>query len=296
MTTKLQNLILSCSIISTTAFAGAMGPVQQNPQGFFIGIGGNYNSLNLSQNSSGLGISNLYTNSVLTSQGIASGTAAPFKNTSLTFSPEVQAGYLRNFNTDTYYGIKFTYQYLNAVATNRDLYLPQTGVLRSFNPPATSSMYGYAIADSVEITVNHDMNLFAIIGKQFNNKYFYLGAGPSLMSLRSQNYNSIGYALIDGETLNVTGLVNYGSPTIWAWGGAAQLGMNYFISPSLFLDASYTYSIAGTYSSTHKQSFTNTSAAGSTTIVTSGILATKDTFRNTTIQSVNLSINKLFDV
>lgn len=297
MTTKLQNIILSCSLIGTSAFAGEMGAVSPTHQGFFIGLGANYSALSLHQDSWGLGISNLVTNGVLTSTGIAQGNAAPFQNTSLTFSPEIQAGYLKNFNSTDYYGVKFTYQYLGLVVTNRDLYLPQVGELRSYNPPSTSSMFGYAIADSVETTVNHDMNLLALFGKQLNNKFIYLGAGPSLISLQSQNYNSIGYALVDGETLNVTGLVNYGSPTIWAWGGAAQIGMSYFIDSSWFLDASYTYTIAGSYTTPHEQSFSHTSTTtGGDTIVTSGVLATKDTFKTTRLQSINLSINKLFDV
>jgi hypothetical protein len=294
MTTKLQTIILS--MIGTSAFAGEMGPIQHNPQGFFVGLGANYSSVNLRQDSWGLGISNVSVNAVATSQGIAQGTAAPFQNTSLTFSPEIQAGYLKNFNADTYYGIKFTYQFLGLVVTNRDLYLPQSGELRTLNPPSTGPMFGYAIADSVETTINHNMNLLALIGKQFDNKYFYLGAGPSVTSLRSKNYNSIGYALLDGETVNVTGLVNYSSPTIWAWGGAAQLGMSYFIDPTWFLDASYTYSISGSYTSPHEQSFSNTSKAGTDTVLTTGILATKDTFKRTSVQSINLSINKILDI
>lgn len=295
MFSRLHNTLLPLALFSTSVFAGEMGTAA-NPQGFFIGLGGNYSSVSLKQDSWGLGISNLNVNGVLTSRGIAQGNAAPFKNTSLTFSPEVQAGYLKNFNNDLFYGIKFNYQYLGSVATNRDLYLPQTGELESFNPPSVSSMFGYAIADSVEVTINHTMNLLAIAGKQFNNKYVYLGAGPSLTSLQSQNYNSIGYAIVNGETLNVTGLVNYGSPTIWAWGGAAQIGASYFFDPTWFIDASYTFTGIGGYSTRHAQTFANTTVANGDTIVTSGILTTKTTFRSTLIQSVNLSINKMFDL
>lgn len=295
MMNRLQAVMLSCSVFGTSVFAGDMGAVP-NPQGFFIGLGGNYSSFNYTQNSWGLGISNLYTNSVLTSRGVAQGNAAPFHTTNSTFSPEVQAGYLKNFTPDAYFGFKFSYQYLGLVVTNRDLYLPQSGVLTSFNPTSTSTMFGYAIADSVETSINHSMNLLAMVGKQFRNKYVYLGAGPSVMSLRSKNYNSIGYAIVDGETLNVTGLVNYSSPTIWAWGGAAQIGMSYFISSSWFIDASYTYSVAENHTSPHKQTFAHTTSAGGTTIETNGILATKDTFKTPKLQSFNVSINKLFDL
>lgn len=295
MTIKFKS-ILSLAMIATSALAGQMGTTRNAPIGVFIGVGGNYNSVNLVQNSSGLGISNLTLNGVATSRGIAAGTAAPFINTNLKFAPEAQIGIMKSFNSTVFYGLKFTYQYLNSVATNKQLYLPQNGTLQTFNPPGTSSLFGYAIADSVETTIDHDMNLLALLGKSIdNNKYVYLGAGPSLISLRSQNFNSIGYALINGQTLNVTGLVNYGSPTIWAWGGAAQLGMSYYLDSSWFMDVSYTYSFTGSYDTTHAQAFTNTTIDSGNTILTSGSLATKDTFKSTTIQSVNLSINKIFN-
>ncbi len=156
-------------------------------------------------------------------------------------------------------------------------------------------MFGYAIADSVETTAHHQMNLLALAGKQFNNKLFYLGLGPSLINLKSQNYNSIGYATIDGEVIDVTGLVNYQSPNIWAWGGAAQIGMSYYLDANWFVDVSYTYSLAATYSSPHEQSFTNTTTLANNPVTTYGILTTKDTLKSTTLQSIHLSINRRFD-
>lgn len=296
MASLLQKIILTSFLFGSYVHAGQMGPAHQDSQGFFLGLGGNYNALNMNQNAEGLGLSNITVNSVLTSRGAARGKAAPFKSTSLNLSPEIQAGYLKSFNSDMFYGLKFTYQYLGLTTTIRDLYLPQTGLSTNVSTSNVNPMFGYAIADSVEITVDHDMNLFAMIGKMFGNKHFYLGAGPSLISIKSTNYNSIGYANIDGETLNVTGLVSYNTPTIWALGGAAQIGMSYFIDSSWFIDASYTYSIAGTRTSRYEQSFTNTSLAGSDTLDTSGILATKDTFKSTNLQSINLSINKIFDI
>lgn len=292
MLSKFSKTFLYLSLFGTSAYAGTMGS-SLNLQGFFVGVGGNYNSLRIEQNSWGLGISSLYVDGVFNSTGIAQGNAAPFKNWSQNLSPEVQAGYLRNYNERFYYGIKFTYQYLGSVITNRDLYLPQTGILTS-STGTQSPMFGYAIADSVETTINHNMNLFALIGTQVGSKSFYLGAGPSLISIQSQNYNSIGYAIVNGETLNVTGLVNYGSPTMWAWGGGAQIGMSYFISPSWFIDASYTFSALESRVSRHEQSFSNTSTMDGDNLLTTGILTTKDTFKTTLVQSINISINKLF--
>ena len=293
MFSKLQSAILSLSILGGSAFAGTMGAAV-NPQGFFVGLGGNYNSLSIQQDSWGKGVSNLYVDGAFNSVGVAQGNAAPFRNTSQMLSPEVQAGYLRNYNESVYYGIKFTYQYLGATATNRDLYLPQVGTLTAADG-TTSAMFGYAVADSVEATIDHNMNLFALVGKQFGNKYLYLGAGPSVTSLSSRNFNSIGYAIVDGTTVNVTGLVNYGSTTMWAWGGAAQIGMSYFITPAWFIDASYTYSAVQSRVTWHEQTFVNASTLDGASAITSGSLGTRTTFKSTLLQSVNVSINRMFD-
>ena len=112
--------------------------------------------------------------------------------------------------------------------------------------------------------------------------------------MRSKNYDSIGYAEYEGVTVDVTGLVNYSSPPVWAWGGAAQLGMTYFINPTWFIDASYTYAATGNNMKPHEQAFANSSSIGSVNYTASGTLFTKDTLRVNN-QTLALSINKVFD-
>lgn len=138
------------------------------------------------------------------------------------------------------YLIRFT---MAITTTNSNLYIPQLGQMTGSNG-ATSLVFGYVNADSVQVTTNHELSLLAIIGWSLGNKYVYLGTGPSLINLQSQNYYSIGFAQYEGVTVNVTGLVSYSSPLIWAW-GRAQLGMGYFITPTWFIDASYIYSLTG---------------------------------------------------
>ncbi len=290
-------MALSAGLLGGAAcFAGSMGATDLDlmHDGLFLGLGANYNSINTTQDSWGKGISTVVLNGTLTS-GVAQGTGAPFHDTVTAFSPEIQVGYFKHFrNTQNLYGLKFSYQYLGSTATNSNLYIPQTGV--STSGGITSTLFGYVNADSVQITTNHEMTLLAFMGRSFGNKYVYLGAGPSLFNMQSKNYYSIGYALDAGETLDVTGLVSYSSPSIWAWGGAAQLGMTYFFNPTWFIDASYTYSITGSYTTSHQQTFANTGqVSGAIPYTTSGTLYTKDTlFLNT--QAIALSINKVFDL
>ena len=135
----------------------------------------------------------------------------------------------------------------------------------------------------------------AFIGRSFGNKYFYLGAGPSLFNLQSNNYYSIGYTAYQASTIDVTGLVSYSSPSIWAWGGAAQLGMTYFISPTWFIDASYTYAITGNNTTLHEQAFSNSQISDFVSYFTSGTLFTKDTL-SVSAQALTVAINKVFDI
>lgn len=289
-------MILSANLLVGTCVAGSMGPISDEIyKGLFIGIGANYNTLNLTQNSWGKGISNVQTSTGTNTNGVAQGTGAPFHNTTNTFAPSVQAGYLQPMaGTENLYGIKFFYQYLGSTATNSNLYIPQLGTSTS-STGTTSSLYGYVNATSVQAATNHELGLLAFIGRSFGNKYIYLGAGPSVFNLRSKNYYSIGYADYEGATLNVTGLVSYSTPSIWAWGGAAQLGMTYFISPTWFIDTSYTYAITGNNTVNHQQTFANSANVAGVSYTTSGTLYTKDTL-SVNNQSLTITLNKLFDL
>jgi hypothetical protein len=82
---------------------------------------------------------------------------------------------------------------------------------------------------------------------------------------------------------------------MWVLGGAAQLGMTYFISPTWFLDFSYTYAYAGSRTSSHQQAFTNSSSISTTNYTTTGTLFTKNTLRVNN-QSARITINKVFDI
>jgi hypothetical protein len=263
--------------------------------GMFVGLNANLNSLNLTQNSYGLGISNIRTNTGANSNGIADGNGAPFNNTANTLAPGLQFGFIKHYkDTPNLYGIKFTYQYLGSTATNPNLYIPQIGHTTSAVTGLTSPLYGYVNGDSIQVTTNHQLSLLAFVGRSFGNGSFYIGAGPGLVNMKSKNYYSIGYAVVDGATVNVTGLVGYSTPSIWAWAGTAQIGANYFFSPSWFVDLAYTYTVTGTHTVNHEQGFANSSEIGGISYTTSGTIVTKTSLSERN-QTVTFSINKLFD-
>ena len=74
-------MALSANLLAgTTCFAGAMGAVGSDlmHDGLFLGLGAGYNSINLTQNSWGLCVSNILTSTGGNSNGIAEGNGAPF--------------------------------------------------------------------------------------------------------------------------------------------------------------------------------------------------------------------------
>lgn len=287
-----------CFLAGTACFASNTNATELDltHDGFFLGLGANYNSLNLTQNSWGKGLSNIQTSTGANSNGIGEGNGAPFHSVNNVLAPNFQAGYFKHIPcTQDFWGVKFSYQYLDSTATNSNLYIPQLGQTTSAVTDITSSLYGYVNADSVQPTVSQEARLLMFAGRSFGNTSFYLGIGPSLLNLRSKNYYSIGYAEFEGAVINVTGLVSYSTPSFWVWGATAQIGAIYFFTPSWFIDTSYAYTITGNNMTKHQQAFTNTSSLGSTTYTTSGTLYTKErlSIKN---QTLALTLNKVFDL
>lgn len=293
---KTRKLLGAYILAGTVCFAANVSAADSNvsKDGFFLGVGPNYNSINLTQNSWGLGVSNIVT-STANSNGVAQGTGVPFNNISNVLAPGFQVGYFKHINgTPNLLGIKYSYQYLNSTATNPNLFIPQIGQTTSAITGVTSPLYGYVNGTSIQPTVNQQMSLLLFAGRSFGNASFYLGAGPSLVNLYSKNYYSIGYATVDGATVNVTGLVSYSTPSFWAWGGTAQMGATYFFTPTWFIDVSYTYMVTGNNTKNHQQNFVNNSNVGGIVYATSGTLYTKNTL-SVTNQTLMLTLNKVFN-
>lgn len=286
-------------LIGTACFANSVDTTHSNMmhEGLFFGLGTDYNSINLTQYSWGKGVGNITTSTGANSNGVAEGTGAPFKNTTHTFAPEIQAGYFRHFPCyqNYLYGVKFTYQFLGSTAVNPNLYIPQVGTTTSATTGAVSPLYGWVNVDQVQVTTNHQLALLAFVGQSFGNKYVYLGAGPAAFNIQSRNYYSIGYAQFNGDTINATGLISYSTPSLWLPGGAAQVGMTYFFDPSWFIDVSYTYAVSASRTVNHTQGYTNSSSVGTTAYISAGNLYTRNTVRVNN-QSVRLTINKVLDV
>jgi len=67
------------------------------------------------------------------------------------------------------------------------------------------------------------------IGRAFTNGTVYVG--PALFE-QARIVSAIGYADISGEIVDVTGPAQSFSSSERLWGGAAQIGMTYFLGRS----------------------------------------------------------------
>ena len=279
-------------VLSNITFAGEMGSLSTLPnKNYFVGIGGNYNSANLEkQTIYGKGVNSAYIGQVLQSSGSAAGTSNPFYQQESLFSPHVQIGYLRNFKNDSYFwGVKFTYDYLNAHLSNNGMTIPQAGSNYKYTDQSTTYFTGNYLVELVQTNINHELMLLAFMGHSFQDSKVYLGIGPSLFGMQSRINHLVGHAdyVIPGQV--ISGAPAYLSNSSLEWGGAAQIGITYSLSPSWFLDFNYTYAGTGRNTIKYVSPFTNF-IAGQNTVGTSYI----NPSQQITVQSFGVSINTLF--
>jgi opacity protein-like surface antigen len=120
-------------------------------------------------------------------------------------TPLIQLGYWQDWANNWLWGAKFSYKYL--------------GTIEDLIEPTTSNT----------LEIDHEVLALFTIGKSFGQQGFaYLGAGPVFMPATSTN-----------SLVGVTPGANSQSKNLW--GGAVQGGLTYFLTPSIFLDFTYTY-------------------------------------------------------
>jgi hypothetical protein len=285
--------LLTFSTLASAADLRALPPpVPTAPRiGFFIGLGGSYNSLKFDQELFSAGVSNVFGGSTLVASGQAGGPANPFHDNQSTFAPEAQAGFFSHFgNSSWMWGAKFRYKYLGITSTERLVDAPQTGSFTNTGAaPANTSFTGNVIIQQSQMRLDHEMVFLAFLGNSFGNTNVYLGAGPALFGTKNFVNHAIGFADINGTHTSISGAPAYYSSSNWVWGAAAQIGATYWFAPTWFLDFNYTYAFSKRYTNNYSSPFTNTSDGFTTT----GTLYVSTSTRVTT-QAFAVSVNKAF--
>lgn len=265
--------------------------------GFFAGLGGSYDSINMEQKLYASGVSNVYDGSIagpLVAYGEAGGPASPFSNTQSTMAPDIQFGYFKHFiNSSWLWGATFSYKYLGTTATNDAVDVPQYGSFVNVSGDPSTSFTGNVVVGSSQMTVNHEFTFIPFIGHDFQSGYFYFGAGPAVFETQSNLNGVTGYADINGAHTNITGTQANFSSSSWMVGGAAEVGAAYYFDPTWFVDANYTFVMTGWRHNYYSAPFSNTESSGGTTYIDTGTLYANTTERVIS-QALSITLNKVF--
>ena len=259
---------------------------------FFAGLGGSYNSTDFgSQDVYAVGTSSVFQNGALFSTGSAAGPGTVQMGSETKFAPAVQGGYFRKFSgSDWLWGFKFAYSNLAASSTVGNVLLPQAGSNTTV-AGVTTPFTGTAVARTYQTTIDHQIAFTPFIGHSFEKSFVYLGAGPTLSHTRTNVNGLVGFANVIGIPTDISGAPVDFTGSGWVYGGAATVGATYFLSPSWFLDFSYSYAMTARQTFNYSSAFINPNGVMNTTIV--GTLVGNSSGRVIT-QGVTASINMAF--
>ena len=283
---KIGFVVGSCAL--ALGNVGVMAAQEASPSlvpnsGVYVGLGVSANSTQFNgQTISGTGVT---TDTIAgrSANGIGSGETGVVFGPARAISPSVQLGYFQKLEDSSYlWGTKFSYSYIGgSPATTYNVQIPQYG----FFPNGKPLTGGNAITSSYQKNITNQFSLIPYFGKSFEKSTLYFGVGPTLSEVRTTTNALVGYAEIDGRTVDVSGAPQSFVSSQWVYGGAAMLGATYFLEKSWFIDFSYTYTMTQNKTSNRVSPFSNPP--------TTGLLIGAGT-GTATVQSLGLTLNKLF--
>jgi len=288
MNTKITRISLLFTCIGAIFYT-----VQSNAQdvslslvpesGFYAGLGIGANSTQFNgQTITGTGLT---TDTIdgKSANGYGTGETSVAMPPARSISPSIQLGYFQKFNHSNYlWGTKFSYSYIGgAPATTYNVQIPQFGTFPN-GKPLTG---GNAIASSYQKSVTNQFSFIPYFGKSFEKSMVYFGVGPTYTQARTTTNGLVGYAQIDGHTIDVSGAPQSFISSQWVYGGAAMLGGSYFLDKTWFLDFTFTYAMTQNKTSNRISPFSNPP--------TTGFLVGSGT-GTAVIQTLGLTLNKLF--
>jgi Tetratricopeptide repeat len=114
-------------------------------------------------------------------------------------------------------GLKFTYKYAN-IESKENVSIPQEGSFTTVvGTPVTVDFAGFVPISPAEINLKHQLALMPTIGHSFGKVTIYTGGGPALFNIDTKFVNAVGFAVIGGNVVNVTGTPVTFSNDDWVW-------------------------------------------------------------------------------
>lgn len=160
----------------------------------------------------------------------------------------------------------------------------------------TVSLVGNFVMENARTDINHLLTWIAYLGREYKNGVIYLGAGPAGFESHVYEDRVVGFARINGTPTDITGPSRNSSiGNKWSWGATAQIGTTYYLNPTWFVDINYEYSFSGNYATESSADFTTFTHSIFGAFKTNGFGLVTNTQRFT-VQGINVTINKVFDV
>ncbi|MCF8533002.1 MAG: hypothetical protein K9G48_08370 [Reyranella sp.] len=241
--------------------------------GFYAGAGVSANLMvPTNQSMYSQGISNVFQGTTLAATGAAGGPSNPRPPNAATISPSAQLGYFQKLDNSRWLlGGKFTYNYINATATDHFVAVPQSGSFALIGGGPITAFTGNVVIQSYQITADHQIAFVPQVGYTFDRSFVYFGAGPSLTHTEVKLNNVVGFANINGAAgTSITGAPTSYSSSQWLIGATFAAGATYFLTPSWFIDFGYSFTLTDLWNSTYASPFTNTASGFNTVGVLSG--------------------------
>jgi opacity protein-like surface antigen len=274
----MQNVFRALAIAGATAgfgasLAQAQSAVGMPANGFYAGAGVSANLMvPTNQSMYSQGISNIFQGTTLAATGAAGGPSNPRPPNAATISPSAQLGYFQKLDNSRWLlGGKFTYNYINATATDHFVAVPQSGSFALVGGGPITAFTGNVVIQSYQITADHQFAFVPQVGYTFDRSFVYFGAGPSLTHTEVKLNNVVGFANINGAAgTSITGAPTSYSSSQWLIGATFAAGATYFLTPSWFIDFGYSFTLTDLWNSTYASPFTNTASGFNTVGVLSG--------------------------
>ncbi len=286
-------ILAAASMLTGLGAASAQTTSRLPESGFFVGLGGSYNSFDFgTQDVYAVGTSDVYQGGVKVKSGSAAGPADLYPGNQSGFAPTVQLGYFQQIAaTPWLWGAKFMFSYIGESATLDHVLLPQAGSFTYTQTQEVVPFTGNALVGSYQTSINEQLSIVPLIGHAFSNGFAYFGAGPSLSNVSTKLNSLVGFADINGNRTNVSGAPLDFSASSWVFGGAMTVGATYFLTPSLFLDANYALNLTAKATENFSGVFTNPN--GTNGSVTKGTMV-GSAAGNVLTQGISVTIDEMF--
>ena len=126
-------------------------------------------------------------------------------------------------------GSKTLVQLSGSNVDQHELHYPAIRHLHHNREPYACPFSGPAYVRAAQTSLLQ-VDLIPFLGHAFGQSYVYAGGGPTLSQTRTRLNGMIGFALVDGGIVDQSGAPQDFSSSSWLIGGAAVVGVTYFLT------------------------------------------------------------------